>query len=75
MKASTEPILVKRKPIKCLVCSARSVETIIYGYPMDDITEEDIALLGGCMMEMDAPAWKCTNCLTEYRPINDEGDL
>ena len=63
----TERFYAKRKPYKCPECGEKPVARIQYGYPMDseqlrmDIAEGRI-ILGGCMLEITNPHWKCSFC-------------
>ena len=51
------------KPKMCPACKHSPVAPILYGMPMmDEKIQEGRLLIGGCEVEMDAPAWKCTNC-------------
>lgn len=62
-------ILVKKKPIKCPVCSFRPVSKIIYGYPiynerMQQEIQDKKIVLGGCCIE--EASWFCTNCKSRF---------
>lgn len=87
MHEQSERIERPRKPRKCPVCEHAPVATIIYGYvvgpfrlrgedlPRDKLwhdIETGRAILGGCVIEDDSPAWQCTACSAEmYRTAKD----
>lgn len=68
----------KRKPIKCPHCGTHSVARIVYGMPFQDpalsldIENFEYVVLGGCCIEINAPAWQSTTCDT---PLYRESDL
>jgi len=67
-----DPIVVKRKPIKCQCCSNGSVVKIVYGMPSPELfekAERKEVVLGGCCINLDGsdPDWECTECGQRYK--------
>lgn len=66
-----EPILVRRKPVKCPHCGSK-VLSIQYGYPgheMMEAAERGEILLGGCCISPDSPDCACPVCGQSFRRV------
>lgn len=64
-----EPILVRRKPVKCPHCGSK-VLNIQYGYPgheMMEAAERGEILLGGCCISPDSPDCACPVCGQSFK--------
>jgi hypothetical protein len=51
----------------CPKCASKEVAPIMYGYPADmdaamKAVDAGEVSLGGCVIEEDAPAWRCRSC-------------
>jgi len=70
-----EHLFLKRKPRKCPKCGFSPVASILYGLPALDeelerkLNDKSLAL-GGCVVDIDDPKWKCTSCDTEFYAWN-----
>lgn len=67
----SEKHYLKRKPRKCPDCGFAPVATILYGTPAFDeelerkLKDKSLAL-GGCIVGIDDPEWKCMDCDKEF---------
>ena len=67
----SEKQFCKRKPRKCPKCGFSPVASILYGTPAFDeelerkLNDKSLAL-GGCLVGIDDPKWKCTSCDPEF---------
>ena len=53
-----------KKPLICPSCyEIESIRTILYGMPSAPI-DESRYVLGGCVIEIDSPRYRCINCDT-----------
>ncbi len=57
----------RSKPRRCPNCKHSPLASILYGlYGHDEQLEKDIddgrAVLGGCVIDLDDPAWRCVQC-------------
>jgi ribosomal protein L37AE/L43A len=54
------------KPKECPECTSNKIAKILYGMPDYEIIKDKLKsgkiVLGGCVMEVGAPVWQCTNC-------------
>lgn len=61
--------MVTRKYI-CPACRHQTGVSILYGMPSHEawqMSERNEIALGGCMMEIESPERKCTDCGHEWR--------
>ena len=59
----------KNKPRKCIFCGSKRIATYIYWYPSYEAFKEEEAgkiAIGGCIVEMDSPVWKCADCNHDF---------
>ena len=55
----------RRKPEKCPKCGSAKVLRIVYGMPSDEAikaSREGKITLGGCMIPIGGPTWRCDEC-------------
>ncbi len=65
-RASDGHIVVKRKPKKCPACGASPVARVVYGLaPWHPDFDAGLAVIGGCCLGPDMPAWRCVKCETD----------
>ena len=52
----------------CPVCGTPAARPLVYGLPPADLLEDAEIAIGGCVIEPDAPAWRCRNpaCLSAF---------
>ena len=54
------------KPKECPKCNSEKIAEILYGMPDYEVIKDKLKsrelVLGGCVMEVGAPVWQCTNC-------------
>ena len=48
---------------QCPLCDSRNIVSILYGYPSREfLRRRDDAVMGGCIVDDDAPDWCCEDC-------------
>jgi len=65
---------MKPKVLRCPQCGSEKVAEILYGYPIFEAIKDDLetgrTVLGGCIVEEDAPQWSCQACSLEFGQVN-----
>ena len=59
----------RRKPEKCPKCGSAKGLPILYGRPTAEAfkaAQEGEVILGGCLIQVGAPLWRCDECGHEW---------